>query len=315
MTLRRCIAPFGVLCLVGSSNCGRADVYAITIEPTGGGGAGGSGAGGQGAAPATCPPSQVQVGDTTRTVQVDAVSRSYVLHVPAAYDASTPVPLIVDFHGIGATGQDELASSPYPAITDPEGVVIAFPDGLAGPLGTGWNMGPCCVANVDDLGFTRAMVADIESIACIDPNRVYAVGVLTGGGKVYDLACNAADMFAAVAPASFDLLQETVDACTPSRPITVVSFRGTDDARVPYEGGPSSLVPGMPITFLGAEATFERWAEINGCTGAPSAQDSHGCSFYSGCTGVEVGLCTEEGGREGPGDASVAWPILERYSL
>ena len=133
---------------------------------------------------------------------------------------------------------------------------------------------------------------------------------------VYSLACRAADVFAAVAPAAFDLLQETVNDCQPSRPLTVISFRGTADTRVPYAGGASSLVPGMPITFLGAQATFERWALIDGCTGTPSTEDSNGCSFYSGCPGgVEVVLCTKQGGVAEPGNANVGWPVLNRHAL
>lgn len=326
MTSRTCTGFFAVLAIVaGNSGCERADVYAITGESAGGGStggnssvggsAGGDSTGGQSAVPSTCP-SPLPAGDTSRTVQVGSLSRTYVLHIPPAYDGIQPVPLVVDFHAIGVTGWGELSNSPYPAVTDPEGVVMAFPDGVTGPIGTAWNMGPCCVADVDDLAFTRALVADIQGIACVDPERIYAVGVLTGGGMVHHLACHAADVFAAVAPAAFDLLEETVDDCRPSRPITVISFRGTADARVPYEGGYSAVVPGMPITFLGAAGTFERWGQIDGCTGDPSEPDSSGCSSYSGCSdGVEVILCTEEGGGEEPGDANIAWPVLSRHSL
>jgi polyhydroxybutyrate depolymerase len=95
-----------------------------------------------------------------------------------------------------------------------------------------------------------------------------------------------------------------------------VSFRGTAEARVPYEGGASSLVPGMPLTFLGAQATFAKWAQINGCASAASAEDGQGCARYSGCQGgAEVVLCTKQGGREEPGDPSIAWPILTRHTL
>ncbi len=296
---------------VANTGCSRANVYAITGEPPSD-----ASGGDQSADAVTCPSPALQAGDTSVTLQVGSVSRSYVLHVPSAYDGRMPVPLVVDFHGIGGSGSSELSSSPYPATTDPEGVIMAFPDGLKGPAGTAWNVGPCCVANVDDLAFARALVVDVQRTACIDPNRVYAVGVLTGGGMAYYLACHAADVFAAVAPAAFDLLAENVADCTPSRPITVISFRGTAVSRVPYAGGASSLVPGMPITFLGAVATFEKWAQIDGCTGSPSQEDSHGCSGYSGClAGVEVILCTKQGGGEDPGDPSVAWPVLERHPL
>jgi polyhydroxybutyrate depolymerase len=230
-----------VIDLIGTgSGCVRADLYPVTNQTMV------DGAAPDGAAPVTCPSAALQPGDTVHTVQVGADSRSYLLHVAPAYDGARAVPLVVDFHGIGSSGSDERATSPYPAVVDPEGVVMAFPDGLRGPIGTGWNVGPCCVANVDDVAFTRAMVAQIQSIACIDSARVYAVGVLTGGGMAHYLACHAADVFAAVAPAAFDLLQENVTDCNPPRPITVISFRGTADSRVPYAGGPSSLVPGMP---------------------------------------------------------------------
>src|SRR6478609_11440096 len=263
-----------------------------------------------------CPTATFPKRDSTQMIQVGSLTRSFVLHVPKAADGSKPVPLIVDLHGLGSSGLNELQNSPYPAVTDAEGVVIAFPEGLKGPLGTAWNLGPCCVADVDDVGFVRALVAQVQNAACIDARRVYAVGVLTGGGMVYDLACQTADLFAAVAPAAFDLLQENVDDCVPSRPITEISFRGTADPRVPYAGGPSSLVPGMPITFLGAQATFQRWAAINHCTGSASAEDSNGCSSYSSCdAGVEVTLCTKQGGRDEPGNANIAWPVLRRHTL
>jgi polyhydroxybutyrate depolymerase len=72
----------------------------------------------------------------------------------------------------------------------------------------------------------------------------------------------------------------------------------------------------MPLTFLGAQGTFEAWAEINGCTDAPTAVDADGCSSYSACNGgAEVVLCTQEGGSGLPGDPTVAWPVLNRHSL
>jgi polyhydroxybutyrate depolymerase len=304
--------------VVASAACWRTDIYAITGEP---GGEPARDASADAITPAsnqvTCPSPALQAGNTNVELQVGARSRSYVLHIPSSYDGNKPAPLIVDFHGIGSSGASERESSPYPEVTDPEGVVMAFPDGLRGTAGAGWNVGSCCVsADIDDLGFARALVADVQEAACIDPDRIYAVGLATGGGMAYHVACNAADVFAAVAPAAFDLLEEDVQDCDPNRPITVVSFRGTDDAKVPYLGGDSSLVPGMPITFLGAPKTFKKWAELDECTDTPYDDPASTCSTYSACQdGVEVVLCTKQGGRSEPGDASIAWPILKRHTL
>jgi polyhydroxybutyrate depolymerase len=329
-----CAAPVAAWAFV-VVGCSRADVHPVTRESpaaSNGGGSGGAGGtsgggtqggddiggsiGGGGAQSAACASRSARPGDSERTVLVDGKTRSYLLHVPSTYDGSMQVPLVVDFHGIGESGDSERSSSPYPGELDPEAVVMAFPDGVRGPAGSAWNVGPCCVTDVDDVAFARALVADVQADACIDPRRVYAVGTLTGGGMAHYVACHAADVFAAVAPSAFDLLEENVDDCQPSQPITVISFRGTEDTRVPYAGGPSTLVPGMPLTFLGALDTFESWGAINRCVGPASAPDANGCTAYSGCAdGAEVILCSEQGGREGPGDPSIAWPVLKRHQL
>lgn len=295
--------------LLAATGCTSSNMDVISLDSAADAGTGGVGS-------AACPAAVLSVGDTSETVQVGSTSRSYVLHVPSTYDGTKAVPLLVDFHALTGTGARERAGSTYPPLTDPEGVIMAFPDGLPGPSGAAWNFGPCCVANVDDVAFIRAMVTQIKSKACIDAGRVYATGVSIGGGMSHYLACHASDVFAAVAPAAFDLVEENAGACKPTNPVTVVSFRGTADPLEPYDGGYSSVVSGMPITFLGARATFQKWAELNQCTDAASSEDANGCSAHSACQGgVEVILCTKQGGGLEAPNAAVAWPVLKRHRL
>jgi polyhydroxybutyrate depolymerase len=132
------------------------------------------------------------------------------------------------------------------------------------------------------------------------------------------LACNAADVFAGVAPSAFDLLVESEQPCQPVRPLTVISFRGTADPLVPYDGGPIQPPNGLDVTinFLGAVATFERWAELDQCTGSPSASDSNACSTYSNCADrVEVTLCTTQGGGMDWGSPELGWTMLSRHPM
>ena len=111
-----------------------------------------------------------------------------------------PVPLVLDWHGLGSSGAGQEAISGYKALSDQEGFIIAWPDGID----QAWNIGPCCTTSrsVDDLGFARAIVDDVKKRVCIDPKRVYADGYSMGGGMSHYLACNAADIFAAVAPSA-----------------------------------------------------------------------------------------------------------------
>ena len=309
----------------GALNAAGAAGSAISAGTSAGGNAGSSSTGGSsstagsssgGGASVTCPSSVLAAGNTDKTLKIGSATRNYVLHVPANYDGKKPVPLVIDFHGLGGSGPNERSSSPYPAQTDPDGVIMAFPTGLSGPSGAAWNVGPCCVKDTDDVAFAKALVTEVEKLACIDPKRVYAVGFSMGGGMSHYLACHASEVFAAVAPAAFDLLKENVDDCKPVRPLSVVSFRGTSDQIVPYAGGESKVVSGMPVTFLGAKATFAKWAELNQCTGSASAEDAQGCASYSSCKdGVDVVLCTKQGGSHEAGNAKVAWPILKKHTL
>jgi polyhydroxybutyrate depolymerase len=263
-----------------------------------------------------CPSPVLKPGETTQTIQVGSLSRSYILHVPSTYLGTEPKPLVLDFHFINSSAAQEAKTSPYPAQTDLEGVIIAYPNGQTGPKGTAWNIGPCCVSGVDDVAFARAIVQQIQNLACIDPSRVYAVGPSLGGGMAYYLACQAADVFAAIAPSGWDLLQEELADCKPSRSISVISFRGTGDTVVSYDGAYSAFVPNMAVTFLGAENTFQTWSDIDQCTDAPSAEDSDGCSTHSACPGgVEVVLCTKQGGNQDYVNASKGWIVLKRHKL
>lgn len=264
----------------------------------------------------TCPSPKLAAGDQTRTLQVGGVNRTYILHVPSAYAGTSAVPLVVDFHPIGGSASGQAGSSPYKSRTDADGAITAYPNGLASPnLGQAWNVKGCCTS-ANDTSFARAIVADVRKVACVDPKRVYAVGFSMGGGMTHYAACHLADVFAAGAPAAFDLLKQNVDLCKPSRPLTMVIFRGTSDNVVPYAGGYSALVTGMAIDFLGAKATFQKWASLNQCTGSPSAEDANGCSTYSSCAGgVQVTLCTKQGGGHDQGNAAVGWPILKKYAM
>jgi polyhydroxybutyrate depolymerase len=267
------------------------------------------------AGPKTCvgsPP--LAPGATTRTVTVGGQQRSFALRVPRSYTGATGVPLVLDFHGLHLTSDlYGLFFSEWDAHADQEGYLLATPQGID----NAWNVGPCCTESrtVDDVAFARAIVDDLRAAACVDERRVYATGYSNGGGVSYKLACDAADVFAAIAPAAFDLLEEM--DCRPSRPLSVFIFRGTNDDIVPYAGGPSTpptLYTLPEIHFLGANKTFERWGQLNGCTDSP-ADTGAGCKTYAACrAGVKVTLCTIQGGGHDPLPFDAAWPMLKAFS-
>jgi polyhydroxybutyrate depolymerase len=138
---------------------------------------------------------------------------------------------------------------------------------------------------VDDVGFAKAIVAAVSAEACIDPKRVYATGISNGAGLSHRLACEAADVFAAIAAASADLV---TDPCKPARPISELSVRGEADTLVAFAGGNTGSTGWYSP---GAKGTFELWKKINNCTG-PIEKKREYCETHTQCAGgVEVTLC------------------------
>lgn len=292
----------------GSAHGGAAGGGAGGLSGTGGGG-GSTATGGAGGGPVSCAGKKAVAGETNQTIQVGGTSRTYILHIPSKYTGQSPVSLVLDFHPLGGTGSSEKSSSGFAALSDSEGFIIAWPNGID----NAWNIGPCCTNSrtVDDLGFAKGMVTAIESSACVDPKHVYSTGFSMGGGMSHYLACNAADIFAAVTPSAFDLLVDSEEPCAPSRPISELSFRGTADTEVPYAGGAG---PQGRIDFLGAVGTFMKWSMLDGCTGSPTSSGME--QLYTQCTaGVEVGLYTIQGGGHAPGPADTAWAFLKSKAL
>jgi polyhydroxybutyrate depolymerase len=224
-------------------------------------------------------------GDTTVTLPHDGVDREYIVHVPASYDGGRAVPLVLDIHGLTSNDREQEALSGWREKSDATGFIVVYPNGLSGS----WNGGSLCCGsslrdNVDDEGFLRAVVARMQQDACIDGKRVYATGLSNGGAMAHLLGCRAADLFAATAPVS---MGNGTMPCQPSRPLSVIMFRGTNDPLVAYNGG----------VFPSAQADFDQWSQLDSCTGAPDT--SHGiCSTNHQCAaGAEVTLCTINAGH------------------
>ena len=256
-------------------------------------------------------------------------SRKYIVYVPDTYKGDKPVPLLVDYHPINGSADMRSGDALYENVTHDDAVIIIYPEGEESPMqgfmggyARAWNVGPCCT-DADDITFSRKFIEATRKEAYIDGTRIYATGFSMGGGMSNYVACFMADIYAAVAPAAFDLAEEVVKGggCHPVRPIPIMNFRGTSDGIVKYNGGQDETVPGKPITFLGAQKNFTTWASINGCTGN-SSKDSDGCDVYGTCNGgVKVALCVDKGTASCNGNnhndpcPSIAWKFLKQFTL
>ena len=208
-----------------------------------------------------------------------ARARTFIVHVPPAAGESTPLPVLVAFHGGGgnATGFQKYAG--LDAIADREGVVIVYPDGT-GRVGRRlltWNAGGCCGSaqtdRVDDVGFAFAILKKLAADLPLDPARVYVTGHSNGAMMAYRMAADASERIAAVAAVAGMMV---VERFAPAQPVSVLHIHSVDDPRALYRGGLGPPFPGTDVRSRHAsvEGGLARWMIVDRCDAEPRVADS-----------------------------------------
>lgn len=229
-------------------------------------------------------PAPLGPGDHDLTLRHGDLDRYYLVHVPPYVETArraaaagtagvtSALPVLLAFHGGGgnAEGMRRVAVG-LDRLADAEGFVVVYPGGTGRferRLLT-WNVGPCCgwakEHDVDDVGFTRALLRDLARRLPLDRTRVYATGMSNGGMMAHRLGVELGDRIAAIAPVAGAILPAAPPAG--GRPVPVMHVHSVDDPRALYGGG---LGPPFPLTDHRVEHpavtdVLAWWLARNGC--------------------------------------------------
>lgn len=262
-----------------------------------------------------CPP-----GTYERQLVSGGQVRQYRLHVPPGYRAGTPAPLVFGFHGARSTAAWFEEASGLSRLADEAGFIAVYPQ-AAGPW-AGWENWE----GSTDVQFVRDLLDELGTRCDLDPARLYATGHSRGGGLADRLGCDLADRIAAIAPVA-GTYQFSAD-CSPSRPVPVIAFHGSDDSQVPYSGFSNPGMPPEAYYTIGVPIPqwASSWAGRNGCSLPSSTVYERGPLTGQGwgnCrAGADVLLYTiHGGGHEWPGElgnfdaARMIWDFFVRHPL
>jgi polyhydroxybutyrate depolymerase len=198
-------------------------------------------------------------------IQSGALTRSYLLHVPK--QLTHPAPLVIVMHGYTGSADSIMSYSGMNEVADEEGFVVVYPQGTVDQQGNAFfNVGYefHADASVDDLQFIRDLVAHLQDELTLNPDKVFAAGMSNGADMSYLLACQASDIFRAVAPIAGVMMKETFDTCSPSRPLPLFEVHGTNDEVSLFNGDMENSGGWGP--YLDLPATIAFWVEFNGLT-------------------------------------------------
>ena len=231
-------------------------------------------------------------------------NRTYQIFVPAR---NGRLPLVIALHGGGGNGAQLAKSAGLIDEAAKEGFVLALPEGSSrfGKLET-WNAGGCCAyamrEKIDDIGFIRALIDELERTQPVDAKRIYVVGMSNGGMMAERVAIELGDRIAGAAVfvgALFDNEPRLVAAV----PMLIVNAE--KDEQVPIAGGTSTTgivrrSQGMPYRPSRYAATF--WATANRCTTNPTKAETadYVRERWTGCaSGADVDFYIVKGAEHG----------------
>lgn len=250
------------------------------------------------AAPARCAGGALPSGRAQRSFAVAGwPDRDYDLELPDSYRCGQPIAVLIAYHGgggnkenmrkIACPGGDFASPQCLDRVALAAGMAVVFPNGT-NARGTRllnrdglrtWNAGGgqgdyicvsggACTSGVDDIAYTRAMLAQLGRQIDVDARRVFATGFSNGAAMTQRLACESAETFAAIAPVSGEN-QFALAGCTPAARVAVLDIHGTLDKCWPYDGGHGGCIEtGL---YVSVADTLAGWAERNGCDATPTS--------------------------------------------
>ncbi|MFN8023656.1 MAG: alpha/beta fold hydrolase [Acidimicrobiales bacterium] len=226
------------------------------------------------------------------------------LMVPDDLAADDEAPVVIVLHGFTADRNVQRIYFGFDTPARERGVIMVYADGTADRDGSRfWNATDACCnlygSDVDDVAYLSAVVDFVATVHPIDRRRVYLVGHSNGGFMSHRMACDRADLFAAIVSLA-GAMHLDPDDCRPSEPVDVVEAHGTLDDVIRYDGGTLFMAP-----YPSAERTVADWAEFDHCTGG--RVDTRTLDLDTRVRGAETQVSEYEGCPDG-GDVEL-WTI------
>jgi polyhydroxybutyrate depolymerase len=203
-------------------------------------------------------------GDYDLRVASSGGTRSYSLHVPAGWDGSSPLPVLLVFHGVPRGNMRALTG--FDAIGDERGFAVAYPQSRD----QDWAVGCAACTNaarggIDDVRFVEDLLDDLASALPVDSRRVWAAGFSQGALMSHFLACEIPDRIAAFASVAATMIEQVVLGCEPVRKVPWVFVHGSEDPVLPAAGE-----AGVFARTVSIQTTTSIWADFDECDPTPS---------------------------------------------
>jgi len=182
----------------------------------------------------------INTGSERKTFMHNGITREYILHIPNNLPVNAP--LVFALHGYGSSSEKIVAYSGMNSISDINGFVVCYPQGLLDEKGkSNWNA-RLTFTSTDDVGFLSELAKYLQKQNGLSSKNTFVCGMSNGGFMSYTLACEKPDIFKAIGSVSGTMSGQTWNNRNISVPIPILQIHGIADKTVPIDG--SMNVPG-----------------------------------------------------------------------
>jgi polyhydroxybutyrate depolymerase len=263
---------------------------------------------------------------TIAAVGATEVERRFLVYVPATLPPR-PVPVVLVFPGYSASAESIAfynTHARFETLADRDGFVVVYGNGLPKPptprdhasVPKGGFLSGCLADHAGegvDVAYVRQLLDLLAAEIAIDRARIYATGFSAGGGMAFQLALEAPDLVAAIAPVAALPYQPTGGwrlHCHPQpghERISIAMVAGTNDPFISYGPGGSREYPGS--RYPGMERARDGWVAALGLSGPPEIDplpDLVQGDSYRPDTGLDTSTIERQRYRPGP-DGRELW--------
>ncbi|NLG17905.1 MAG: hypothetical protein GX556_11295 [Fibrobacter sp.] len=235
-----------------------------------------------------------------RTIEVNGITREYIIDIPANYNGSGQFGLIICFHGLTGTAGNVRTYASFYQFGAQDNFITVYPQGLQidnplspGTTATGWLFE---LTNSRDIEFADMLIDTLLENYQIDPSKVFVTGISNGGFFSDILGCKLGDRLAAIAPVigGYPILTGCVSDILPVFRLVTMEDELVD------------------TNFVIAANEF--WVSHNDCDQSPAVDGI--CKRYSGnSANSEVIYCVYECKKSTYQPSCHTWPLPPSYNF
>ena len=204
----------------------------------------------------------------------DGYNRSWLTYIPENYSESKSYPLLIALHGGGGNARQLMNNTKkrFNVLADSEGFIVVYPQGIK----KSWNDNSSRDQNgfarkkkIDDVGFIRKMIAQLEATYNINSDAIFACGISNGGLMSQTLAMELPEKIKAIGMVASNFGKAQIKKMEIVQPFSIMFIHGVDDPVFPYNEGEIGVFGKSRGQVLGIEKSISYMCQLNTISAEP----------------------------------------------